>query len=229
MNLKSTILFAFICFTFGIANAQDVTDWDREVLTGPNLVKNWSFGAGVNIVDDYATGYGFYIGDNWNFSSPFALSAEYHLSNAFGFSALFTTNEYKEGKIIDGRAIVEGYEATYFAADIAAKFYLRNWFRTPVLDPYIFVGGGYTTIGEYRASSVDNDFNPESDELDEDGNLMVEEIGRFTVNTGFGMNVWISNHWGLMGAITGKWSVEDEKYISNQIQYTMGVLYLLKE
>jgi len=233
MKFKTVILFAFICFTHNIVNAQNDTKWDDRTQTGPNFVKNWSFGAGINIVDD--SGNGLYIGDHWNISSPFAVSAEYHISNAFGFSALFTNNNYKEGKKIDGNFIAEGYEASYYAGDLAIKFYLRNWFNTPVLDPYIFIGGGYTNIGEYRASSGNYDFNPDTDDLDENGNLMVPEIGRFTFNAGFGMNIWISNHWGLMGAATGKYGFASGDYergtnsISNQIQYTMGILYLLKE
>lgn len=233
MNFKPTILFAFICLTFGIANAQDVTDWDNEVVTGPNLVKNWSFGAGINILDD--SGNGVYIGDNWNISTPLAVSAEYHLNNTFGFMASYTMNKLEEGNKSDGNIIVKGYEADYSAIDASIKFYFRNWINTPVIDPYIFVGGGYTTIGEYRASSGNFDFNPETDDLDENGNLMVPEIGRFTFNTGFGMNIWVSDHWGIMGAATGKWGFANGDYergpnkISNQIQYTMGVLYLLKD
>jgi len=234
MNFKATILFSLICLTISTVTSQEDTNWDKRVQTGPNFVKNWSFGAGINIVDDSGKE-GKYIGDDWNISSPFALSAEYHLNNAFGFSALFTMNKFEEGKKIDSNFIVEGFEADYFAADLAVKFYLRNWFRTPVLDPYIFVGGGYTVIGEYRVSSGNNGFNSETDDLDENGNLMVPEIGRFTFNTGFGMNVWISDHWGVMGAATGKFGLESGDYkrgsnsISNQIQYTMGILYLLKE
>lgn len=231
MNFKTTILLTFICFSIGNMFAQDDTNWDKRVQTGPSFVKNWSFGLGVNFVDD--SGRGLYIGDQWNFSIPLTLSAEYYLNNKFSFNALFSINEYKEGKTIDGNFIVKDFEASYFAADLAFKFYLREWFRTPVLDPYIFIGGGYTSIGEYRVSPGYNGFSLDS-ELDENENLIVPEIGRFTFNTGFGMNIWISNNWGLTGAATGKWGFASGDYergtnsVSNQIQYTMGILYLLK-
>ncbi len=202
--------------------------------TGPNFVKNWSIGVGINVIDDSGQE-GRYIGKNWNYSLPFTLSAEYYINTKFSVNALFSMNSFEEDKKIDGNFIVKDFEASYFAADLAFKFYLREWFRTPVLDPYIFVGGGYTIIGDYRVSAgIDKEFNPETQDLDENGNLIVPEIGRITFNTGLGMNIWISNNWGLTGAITGKWGFESGDYekgpnsISNQIQYTTGVLYLLK-
>lgn len=233
MNFKTTFLFAFILLATLTTVAQDDTRWDKRVQTGPKLDKNWSIFLGINIVDD--SGNGLYIGDHWNISAPIAASVEYHISNAFGVSALFTNNKYNEGKKIDGNFIVEGYEPNYLAGDLALKFYLRNWFRTPKLDPYLFAGGGYTNIGEYRASSGNLDFDPRIHDLDENGNLMVPEIGRFTINAGFGMNIWINNHWGVMGAATGKWGLASGDYergpnqISNQIQYTFGLLYLFKD
>ncbi len=237
MNFKTTIILAFICFAMGTAIAQkdtkpDDTRWDKRVQTGPSFDKNWSIGLGVNVVDD--SGEGLYIGDEWNVSIPLALSVEYYMNTKFSINALFSINKYKEGKKIDGNFVTEGYEASYFAGDLALKFYLREWFRTPVLDPYIFVGGGYTSIGDYRATPGNRGFNPDTDDLDENGNLIVPQIGRFTFNTGFGMNIWISNNWGITGAATGKWGFKSGDYergsnsVSNQIQYTMGILYLFK-
>ncbi len=234
MNLKITLFCALICLATITTVAQDDTRWDKRVQTGPKLDKNWSFFLGANIVDDSGLE-GKYIGDHWNFSAPVAVSLEYHISNAFGVSALFTNNKFTEGNKIDGNIIVKDFEANYMAGDLALKFYMRNWFRTPVLDPYIFAGGGYTNIGKYRVSSGNFEFDSETDDLDENGNLMVPEIGRFTINAGFGMNIWINNHWGIMGSAIGKWGLASGDYdkgpnqISNQLQYTFGILYLLKE
>jgi len=235
MKIKTLLLFTFACLTIGTAYSQKDKKWDDRNQTGPNFNKNWSLGLGVNIVDD--SGVNFYIGDDWNFSLPFTLSGEYYLNSKFSFNALLSMNKYTEGKRIDANFVVKDYEATYFAADLAAKFYLRDWFDTPVLDPYIFVGGGYTSIGEYRVSpgSGRPPYNPENEDVDENGNLMVPQIGRFTFNTGLGMNIWINNHWGVTGAATGKWGFASGDYdrgsnsVSNQIQFTMGLIYMFKE
>jgi len=202
--------------------------------------KNWTIGAGLNIVDDSgssSTG----ISDpseNWNFSRPFYLSTEFYLNNKFSFMSMLFFNQYTEGKNIDDTIyIIEGHEASYFAFDVNTKYYFRDLLKSYHFDPYIFLGVGYTNIGEYKGEPIDpgNLSFPDYVEVDEDGNMIVPSIGRLTLNAGLGLNYWFSDTWGLNLNLAAKLGIGNSEYdsgtpngISNQFQYSLGALYMLK-
>ena len=228
MNTKKTILFfAFLGLWISTVNAQSDTEWRSGKQVNDNYDHNWSFGAGFNIVEDSGTKGGLANpADRWNISQPLALNAEYYLNNYISFNAMFTMNKYKEGKIVDHAYIIEGHEASYMAFDLAAKLYFRDWIKTYKFDPYIFAGFGFTNIGEYQAIKVD-EYAPDY------GVFEVPSIGRMTVNTGLGFNVWFSQTWGLNLNIAGKWGIATSEHeigpnsISSQFQTALGVIYFL--
>ena len=196
---------------------------------------NWSIGAGVNVVVDNASQNTGLTdpGDSWNFSRPFYVSAEFYLNNQFSFMSMISFNQYTEGKNIDALYIIEGHEASYFAWDVNAKYYFRDLIKTYNFDPYVFLGAGYTDIGEYKGIP-NNENNPPDLEFDEDGNYIAPSIGRLTFNAGLGFNFWFSDTWGLNLNLAGKWGIPNSDYdkeanvISNQFQYSLGALYVLK-
>ena len=139
---------------------------------------------------------------------------------------MVSMNQYKADKHIDALYIIEGHEASYFAFDLAAKLYFRDWLKTFKFDPYISAGIGFTNIGEYKGI-------PEDKYAPDQSVVSIESIGRPTVNTGIGFNIWFSQTWGINLNMAGKWGVatgDQEKTlndVSNQLQYTMGVVYFL--
>ena len=229
MNTKKTLLIiAVLGFFISTTNAQTNSSWRSGKQVNDTYHHNWSFGAGVNIVDDGNQILGG-IGDPnkyWNFSRPFYISAEYYLNNMFSFTSMVSINQYKADKQIDGVIILDGHEASYFAFDLGSKYYFRDLIKTYKFDPYVFLGFGFTNIGKYQGKAIDK-YYPGQDIL------VVPSIGRMTINGGPGLNVWFSQTWGLNLNLAGKWGIatgDHEKKgndISNQKQYSLGVIYFL--
>ena len=225
---RIVILLAVLGFFISNINAQSDTEWRSGKQVNDVYSHNWSFGAGINVVEDGNEIFGGFLNPNeyWNFSRPFYINAEYYLNNKLSFNAMVSMNQYKADKHIDHLYIIEGHEASYFAFDLAAKLYFRDWLKTYKFDPYISAGFGFTNIGEYQGVPVDK-YAPDQSVVS------IESIGRPTVNAGIGFNVWFSQNWGLNLNTAGKWGVatgDHEKAgndVSNQLQYTMGVLYFL--
>ena len=70
---------------------------------------------------------------------------------------MISINQFTEGTVIDKLAvIIEGYEASYFAFDLAAKLYLRDWIKTYKFDPYVFADSSYTKIGACKGEIKDH-------------------------------------------------------------------------
>lgn len=206
-----TILIAVLCINFanaqsnGLANAKfDSRDY--------NHANSWSFGLGVNVVHDNGSGAKdlFNISDNWNFGNPFVLDMAYYVNNKFSLSSSFSFNKYNADKIIDGGKVISDFEASYFAIDFAGKYSFRELIKTNAFDPYVFLGAGYTKIGDYKTDISDG---------------IISAEGRMTANTGFGVNYWLSKNWGLNANVTGKFGLGDT--VTNQIQYGFGFNYLI--
>ena len=176
---------------------------------------DWSFGAGFNIVNDSGETFG-NLSDNLNFSVPFYVSAEYYLNNKFSFMAMLSTNKYKEGKLVENGYIVGG-DASYFSADLNAKFSFRDILNSYAFDPYVFLGFGYNSIGSF--TTVRKEYPYEIQEFESGGRLMI--------NGGLGFNVWISQNWGVNLNLAGKWYASGSKGTNNHKQYSLGAVYLL--
>ncbi len=209
-KLTPYFLIVFLCFNaLSAQTKRQIADGDR---TG-----HWFLGLGLNLIDDDFTGSN---GSSTNFSNPYILDAEYNLNNAFSFYGSLSFNKFVAGKVVDGRIVQEGGDASYMAFDLGSNFYFRKIMNSYTFEPYLSAGLGYTDIGSYNALPI--------------GSTKVIEIpsiGRLTLNTGFGANYWLSSTWGMNVNLMAKFGInskEDEKdYVSNQMQISFGVLYSL--
>ena len=198
---------------------------------------NWSIGIGVNAVDDSGTLFkDLFNGQNYNTSNPYAAYIEYYANNMFSYQLMLSLNEYIAGKNVDNTGyIIEGYEASYMAIDFAFKWYWREFLNNTRFDPYMFLGFGYTIIGAYKLEPFPIQTHEDLShlEVDEDGNFVVPEIGRFTVNTGIGFNIWFTRIWAINFNIAAKIGIGSGEYkrasnsVSHQMQYTVGTHFLL--
>jgi len=233
---RIVILLAVLGFFISNINAQSDTEWRSGKQVNDVYSHNWSFGAGINMIDDSGSDLGSIpdYTNRYSFGIPFYINAEYYLNNKFSFNAMLSINKYNEDTNVDNLAyIIEGHEATYFAADLSAKFYFRDLIKTYKFDPYVFVGFGFTNIGDYKAEPIKYTTAPDYVELDEDGNFVVPAIGRMTFNTGIGFNVWFSQTWGLNFNMAAKFGIGTSEHergpnsVSNQLQYALGAVYFL--
>lgn len=173
---------------------------DMQLTAKDSIVKSsWVVGLGINIVEDTATPLGdtfLKIKDTWNtVPYPSSLSIGRFFSSGIGIKAVGSYNKYKEGKIIDGEVNLE--ERNYYAIDGMLSYDLNKLFgETGWFDPFVQVGGGYSSIGD---------------------------IGRTTGNVGFGFNTWFSDNWGLNFNTMGKWGIEEGT--TRQVQHTAAVVY----
>jgi hypothetical protein len=214
---------------------QEASKWSRRDVDHTKYFNNWSIGLGINAVFNSGTkGKNISVSESLNISNPFALTVEYYTNNKFSFDVMFSVNKFKEGKLMDNTGyILKNYEANYLALDMATKLYVRDWFKTYVFDPYIMVGLGVTSIGNYKATPKDAFSIPEYIEVDANGNMLVPSIWHFNFNTGAGFNVWISNDWGVNAQAKLKWGIKRKDYnlgansISNHAQFTLGAVYFI--
>lgn len=203
-TIKSTTCFLFIALFFNTVTAQ----WEKG---------EWFAGFGLNIVEDGGAGP---VSHSTHFSNPFVFSTAYALSNQFTLDGSLSFNKYKAGKQVDNRIIHEDSEAPYLAFDVAVKFNFRELLNYYVVEPYVFAGPGYTNIGSYSASSS----------IDE--SIDVPSIGRLTLNAGIGLNAWFSDYWGINANLAGKIGINSGDYplyITNQFQFSFGVIYNFKK
>ena len=207
---------------------------------------NWSFGIGINIVDDSGTKLKdfFNTSDNWNLTSPYSVNIEYFIDNQFSLSASASMNKYVEGKNIDNTGlIIKDHEPDYLAVDLASKFYFGDIFTNYTFDPYVFLGVGYTKIGAYKSEPFEGTFPEDIDvipdqldgvAIDENGNFDVPEIGRVTLNGGVGFNYWFAKTVGFNFSFSGKIGMASGEFktgpnsVSNQTQYSFGLIYFLR-
>lgn len=200
---------------------------------------NWSFGVGINVVDDSGTKFRDPLNttENWNISSPYTISIEYFLDNQFSFVAGASMNKYVEGKNIDSTGVViKGFEPNYLAIDFSTRFYFGDIFTNYTFDPYIFLGIGYTTIDAYKSKPFPNALLRDDIDhitLDDEGNFDVPAIGRITLNAGLGFNYWFAEQFGLnlnlaskVGMASGEFKTGPNS-VSNQLQYSLGVIYFI--
>ncbi|MEM9143329.1 MAG: OmpA family protein [Bacteroidota bacterium] len=174
---------------------------EPPVLTSKDstVVSAWVIGLGINIVDDSATPFGddfLNVEDTWHaVPYPSRVSIGRFFKSGLGLEAIGTYNRYKPGKIVNGVVNTELRE--YFAIDGKISYDLNKLIgHTGWFDPYVHVGGGYTSIGG---------------------------DGLATGNAGFGFNTWFSDRWGLNLNTMGKWGLEEDS--SRHIQHSAAVVY----
>ena len=197
------------------------------------------FGAGIKILEDSGTNLKeiFNTRENWNMTSPFMVNVEYYFDNRFSLVTTASMNKYVEGKNIDNTGlIIKDYEPNYLAVDLAIRFYLGDTFTNYTFDPYMFLGVGYTKIGAYKLVPFEeNSLRDDIDHImiDENGFFDIPEIGRVTLNGGIGFNYWFAETFGLNFNFTTKVGMTSGEFmtgpnsVSNQIQFSLGVIYFL--
>ena len=247
MNLKRSflLLLAIFLWVSPVCAQSKVDSKDQGNKKVNTSYGNWSFGAGINIIDDSGTkGKDFFnTSENWNMTSPFTFHVEYYIDNQFSLVAMASMNKYVEGKNIDNTSfIIKDFEADYFAVDLATRFYFGDLFSNYTFDPYIFLGFGYTKIGAYKSDPfevdipIDLDVPPDNIydlPIDENGFYDISEIGRMTLNGGIGFNYWFAESVGLnfnfatkIGLASGEYKV-GPNMVSNQVQFSLGIIYFL--
>lgn len=175
-------------------------------------------GIGGNIIDDSFTSTFNPVAsaEQWNTSlqpSHFSLGIE--VANRTFIEIASGTNNYKKGKLVDGKILLE--DGSYAALDLALKYKLINPTTTsyghPKIDPFVSLGGGQTKINQVK---------------------------RLTINYGFGFYIWFAksknckcysntsdvSRLGLIFQTQGKSSLNQKKY-GNQIQHVFGFVYRL--
>jgi hypothetical protein len=177
----------------------------------------WVIGAGINVIQDPGTQNisALFKSKNNHFGSPLMLSAEYLTNSRFSFSATFLLNKYQSGKDISGLTI-QDTEPTYMAADVAAKMFFRKILYKHVFTPYITLGTGIRSIGNYQGLS-------ETDDL-----IEVPKTRDITVNVGIGAYYWIDRTWGLNVNYISKFAMKvksNKDYKTNHLVPTFGVFY----
>ena len=170
---------------------------------------------GTNVIDDsFTSNYvPFNFKENWNIVAyPSYFGGELLLNNYLSVGAALTINNYKAGKLVDGKYISR--EQSYRAVDVYTKFDLSNINYklgiTPHIVPYLIVGIGTTEINS---------------------------VSRATYNYGIGSYLWfklftddcncgysIFDNLGLFFQTQGKSSFNNAVY-GKQIQHSLGIVY----
>ena len=158
-QLKLAVIALFTLVTVGNVSAQDANN-------------PWVVGFGVNVVDFY-NGDAFgdqiddYVGSNdWNILPSISrISADKYIDKGFSLQLAGSLNQIKTLKTEDDSDFL------YWAFDAIVKYDLNNLVGdTSWFDPYVYLGGGYT--------SVDSE-------------------GEGMLNVGFGFNSWFNENLGL--------------------------------
>jgi len=229
---KLFIFFIFCILTSGAQKKDDNVKDHKTRMVSDIIAGDWTLGFGFNVVDDG----GVILGGIFNqkeyshFNTPFIFYVENFYTKQFSFIASLSFNKYVKDKKVDRRGIIlKGEEPSYFAVDIATKYYFRDIFLDYIFEPYIFLGLGYTSIGGHKV----NPFKvavPSAVTVDENGIWNIPSTGNLTFNGGLGVNYWFSKSWGVNFNVAGKCGFVGGKYkeiISNQTQFSVAGYYRL--
>ena len=210
-KLSFTILLSFLCIN--LISAQGGTNqWDDRNSLSDN---QWTLGFGVNAVNNSDAQFTDLTNmDHWAFNKiPFYISTEASVANKLRLGAMLSFNYTSNGTVFEGQTILGedegGNNAGYLAFDISLKY---SFLSSDAFEPYLSVGPGLTHWGDYITQE-----NP---------TLEVSPLDTFTLNAGFGCNIWFSSTWGINLNATGKWGVATE--YTNSHQASIGVLYNIK-
>jgi OOP family OmpA-OmpF porin len=210
------VLLIILCFSLlsPISRAQRL----KEIWTKVDekiLATTWTAGLGWNIVDDSGQPWGpkFDASKSWNCPVYFSnLSLEGYYQDGLSFLFNFTTNSYKDGKLING---YYHNGSNFFAYDANAKYDFFQSFHAngnpgtgfkSMIDLFGIGGVGVT----YRHT------------------VNVKTVA--TLNLGFGANIWVYKNWGIQLQALSKFGLVSPffKTPANYLQYTWGVVYKFK-
>ena len=203
-----TILLSVLCIN--LISAQKDKNWSER----KNLLGNqWTLGFGVNAVNNSDAQFkDLTNSDHWAFNKiPLYVSAETTIDNNLSVGAMLSFNYTSNGTVFEGQNILGpdkgGNNAGYLAFDVSFKY---SFLTSDAFEPYLSVGPGLTHWGDYITQE-----NP---------TLEISPLDTFTLNAGFGCNIWFSSTWGINLNASGKWGFAKD---TNHSQASIGVLYSL--
>ncbi|WP_420551791.1 OmpA family protein [Tenacibaculum aiptasiae] len=184
-QIKLAVIALFTFATVGTVNAQDSDN-------------PWAVGFGVNAVDfripskfgDYAKDY---IGtSDWNvLPSISRVTVDRYLNDGFTLQLAGSINKIKHF------AAKDDMDELYWAIDANVKYDLNNLFGdTSWFDPYVYLGGGYTTFGDNSEGML---------------------------NTGLGFNTWFNENLGVNFQSGVKKEFADK--VQDHFQHSVGIVF----
>jgi len=211
---KLSLLLLGCVLAIQITSAQNEQDFIEKTGGGNDAGSQWIFGLGINTANNSDAQFeDLFNSDHYAFGGvPLYISAETNIANKWAAKAVLSSNRWNDGKVYEGQTIFGksegGNDAGYLAFDIAANYYFLNSDR---FMPYLSGGMGVSHFGDYQTEN-----NTE---------VGVDPTDVFTFNFGLGVNVWISDQWGINLNTLGKWGVGTNS--TNHHQSSIGVLYKL--
>lgn len=158
----------------------------------------WQISFGVNAIDAFPTNDAdnpdsgkwfdeyFNVSDHWSIIPSISyLGVSRYVGHRFSVGIRGSLNR------IDQIGDREVDDLSYFAADATVKY---NFIKNTVLDPFVEVGGGYTSL---------------------------DDVGTGTVNGGVGLNIWFSKHMGL--SLQSQYKHAFEEDVVNHFQHLAGI------
>ena len=184
-QIKLAVIALFTFATLGTVNAQDSDN-------------PWAVGFGVNAVDvripsefsDYAKDY---VGtSDWNvLPSISRITVGKYLNDGFTLELAGSINK------IETFASENDMDELYWAIDANVKYDLNNLVgETSWFDPYVYLGGGYTSLADQ---------------------------GEGMLNAGFGFNTWFNDNLGLNFQTGGKKEFSDN--VQDHFQHSVGLVF----
>lgn len=158
----------------------------------------WAIGFGTNAVSFSGTGadgmgnlFDQFLDaeDNWNFvASPVSyLNVKRFVADNISFGVNLSVNQINRINIIEQDVLLKPNDLSYYALDGAFSYSLSNLIGYKVIEPLVSVGAGYTWI---------------------------ENEGFATFNIGTGLNVWITDGFGVNLQSTYKYAADSGETIN---------------
>ncbi|MGM0478307.1 MAG: hypothetical protein ACQERC_03715 [Bacteroidota bacterium] len=161
------------------------------------------FGLAWNAIDDDGRPFQDLLRFNprWNMiPAPTTLSMDYYLQDGMSLEGRLNFNRYKESNLVNN---AEGRKGLLFNVDFNFKYSFSQLMEQPYVDPFVFLGVGYTK-------------RPEP-----------EFVHMFSPNFGVGFNVMLNEEIGIQMRTAGKFAVHPVifKHNSNYLHHHFGVVY----
>ncbi|WP_044637161.1 OmpA family protein [Siansivirga zeaxanthinifaciens] len=180
----------------------------------------WAIEVGVNAVDVYPVGenspQGEYFDeffnwtDHWNIGIPTVKVSKYLGSN-FSISARGSYNKLSKWGETATQSSAFVNKLEYYGLDGMINYSFANLEKSPKLEPFIGIGGGYTWIkeGTYNSNGTGgNNF-----------------VGAGTLNGSLGLKFWAAKNVGFSLETTYKHSFEE--FLTKHWQHSFGVVFKL--
>ncbi|GEM55393.1 hypothetical protein B0A58_13700 [Flavobacterium branchiophilum NBRC 15030 = ATCC 35035] len=175
---------------------------------------------GINIVDDSytKTNKAFNIDEEWNMATyPSYFGFNMHVIDDFSAESVVTFNQYKSGKLVNGKYINKAME--YFAIDVMAKYEFRTFYE-PLFEihnfsPFLVTGLGMSTINNKIYTNLNYGFGFYF--------WFRDDYTDCNCGSSFGLTKFVKNL-GIVAQTIGKSNLNGSSE-GNHIQHTIGLAY----